>query len=218
VQPLPFVDTGAALAFSVAVGLFAVVQLTSSVVTGVRARRSSARHVRLDRGSLPFVILCAGLGVLAAVESATHLTSAAVAPGIPALQWLLFSLGIAVIVTGSTVRAWSIVTLGRWFTYDVRITEGQPVVQSGPYRWVRHPSYTGVLLVLFGIGLTLGNWLSLLFIVVLRDRRTGPPHPRRGARTPRHDRQAVRAIRGSEGHACSPASGDPPTGGEPELR
>ena len=166
-QPLPFVDTGAALAFSVAVGLFAVVQLTSSVVTGVRARRSSARHVRLDRGSLPFVILCAGLGVLAAVESATHLTSAAVAPGIPALQWLLFSLGIAVIVTGSTVRAWSIVTLGRWFTYDVRITEGQPVVQSGPYRWVRHPSYTGVLLVLFGIGLTLGNWLSLLFIVVL---------------------------------------------------
>jgi protein-S-isoprenylcysteine O-methyltransferase Ste14 len=137
------------------------------VVTGVRARGSSARNVRLDRGSLPFVILCAGLGVLAAFASATHLTSAAVTPGVPALRWLLFGLGVAVVVTGSAVRLWAITTLGRWFTYDVRVTEGQPVIQTGPYRWVRHPSYPGVLLVLFGIGLTLGNWLSLLSIVVL---------------------------------------------------
>jgi protein-S-isoprenylcysteine O-methyltransferase Ste14 len=80
---------------------------------------------------------------------------------------LLFGLGIVVMVTGSAVRLWAITTLGRWFTYDVRVTEGQPVVQTGPYRWVRHPSYTGVLLVLLGIGLTLGNWLSVVLIVVL---------------------------------------------------
>ena len=166
-QPLPYVDTGAGLAFSIAVGLFAVIQLTSSLVSGVRARRSMARHVRLDRWSLPFVILCAGLGVLGASTSATHLTSAAVTPGAPALRWLLFTVGIAMIGTGSALRLWAITTLGRWFTYDVRVTEGQPVIQTGPYRWVRHPSYTGVLLVLFGIGLTLGNWLSLLSIVVL---------------------------------------------------
>ena len=128
---------------------------------------SAAGHVRLDHWSLPFVILCAGLGVLAAVLSAVHLTGAAIAPGIPTLRWLLFGLGIAMIVAGSTARLWAIITLGRWFTYDVRITEGQPVIQTGPYRWVRHPSYTGVLLVLYGMALTLGNWLSLLFILVL---------------------------------------------------
>jgi protein-S-isoprenylcysteine O-methyltransferase Ste14 len=166
-QPLPFVNTGAGLAFSIAVGLFAVLQLTSSVVSGVRAKRSMARHVRLDRWSLPFIVLCAGGGVLGASASATHVTSAAVAPGIPALRWLLFGLGVAMVVTGSAVRLWAITTLGRWFTYDVRVTEGQPVIQTGPYRRVRHPSYTGVLLVLFGIGLTLGNWLSLLIIVIL---------------------------------------------------
>ena len=166
-QPLPFVDARAQLAFTIAAGLFAVLQLTSSVVSGVRARRSSARHVRLDRSSLPFVILCAGLGVLGAVRSATDLTGATIAPGLPSVRWLLLEVGIAVMVTGSAVRLWAITTLGRWFTYDVRITEGQPVVQTGPYRWVRHPSYTGVLLVLWGIGLTLGNWLSLVLIVVL---------------------------------------------------
>jgi protein-S-isoprenylcysteine O-methyltransferase Ste14 len=166
-QPLPFVNTHAGLVFSLAVGLFAVLQLTSSLVSAVRAGRSSARHVRLDRLSLPFVILCAGLGVFGAVSSATQLTGAAIAPGLPDLRWLLFGLGIAVVVGGSVVRLWAITTLGRWFTYDVRVTEGQPVVQTGPYRWVRHPSYTGVLLVLLGVGLTLGNWLSVVLIVVL---------------------------------------------------
>jgi protein-S-isoprenylcysteine O-methyltransferase Ste14 len=166
-QPLPFVDARAQLAFTIAVGLFAVLQLTSSVVSAVRSGRSPARHLRLDRWSLPFVIVCAGLGVLAAVRSATDLTSAAIAPGLPDPRWLLFILGVAVVLTGSVVRLWAITTLGRWFTYDVRVTEGQPVVRTGPYRWVRHPSYTGVLLVLLGIGLTLGNWLSVVLIVVL---------------------------------------------------
>jgi protein-S-isoprenylcysteine O-methyltransferase Ste14 len=165
--PLPFVHTGAGLALGIAIGLFAVLQLTSSFVSGVRARKSSAPHIRLDRWSLPFVMLCAGLGVLGASVSAAHVTDAAVTPGLPALRWLLFGLGVALIVTGSAVRLWAITTLGRWFTYDVRVTEGQPVVETGPYRWVRHPSYTGVLLVVFGLGLALGNWLSLLFVLVL---------------------------------------------------
>jgi protein-S-isoprenylcysteine O-methyltransferase Ste14 len=121
----------------------------------------------MDRGSLPFVILCASLGVLGATTSAVHLTGATIAARTPAVRWLLFGLGIAAIVAGATIRLWAITTLGRWFTYDVRVTEGQPVVQRGPYRWVRHPSYTGVLLVLYGVGLTFGNWLALLCIVVL---------------------------------------------------
>ena len=142
-------------------------QLTSSLVSGVRARRSTARHVRLDRWSLPFVILCTDLGVVGASASATRFTRAAVTPGIPALRWLLFGLGVAMVVAGTSVRLWAITTLGRWFTYDVGVTDGQPVVQTGPYHWVRHPSYSEILLVLYGVGLTLGNWFSLAFLLVL---------------------------------------------------
>ncbi len=166
-QPLPFVDTGARLAFSIAVGLFVVLQLTSLLTSRLRARAAPAPHVRLDRGSLPFIVVCVGLGVLGASYSTTHLTSATVATGSPAIRWLVFGLGIAAVLIGATVRVWAIITLGRWFTVDVRVTAGQPVVHTGPYRWVRHPSYTGILLVLFGVGLALGNWLALLFITVL---------------------------------------------------
>jgi protein-S-isoprenylcysteine O-methyltransferase Ste14 len=49
----------------------------------------------------------------------------------------------------------------------LRVVDEQTVVDRGPYRWVRHPSYTGLLLTLVGLGLALGNWLSVLTLVVL---------------------------------------------------
>jgi protein-S-isoprenylcysteine O-methyltransferase Ste14 len=166
-DPLPFVDNRAGLMFAIAVGLFAVLQTGSSLVASVRRLRSGAAHVRLDRGTLPLVILFAAAGCIAAAQSATRVTSAAIAPGHPGIRWVIFDLGIVTILAGAALRLWAIVTLGRWFTYDVRVTDGQPVVQSGPYRWIRHPSYTGIVIVLLGIGLTLGNWLSLVFITLL---------------------------------------------------
>lgn len=166
-EPLPFVDGRAGLAFAIAVGLFAVLQTGSGLVASVRRLRSRAAHVRLDRGTLPLVILFAAAGFIAATQSATRVEGATIWPGHPAIRWLVFDLGIVTILAGAALRLWAILTLGRWFTYDVRVTEGQPVVQAGPYRWIRHPSYTGIVLVLLGIGLTLGNWLSLLFLVSL---------------------------------------------------
>ena len=47
------------------------------------------------------------------------------------------------------------------------MTPDQPVVSDGPYRWVRHPSYTGALLIFSGLGMALANALSLLALVVL---------------------------------------------------
>ena len=41
------------------------------------------------------------------------------------------------------------------------------VVCTGPYRWIRHPSYSGLLLIVGGFGAALGNWLSLTACVVL---------------------------------------------------
>jgi protein-S-isoprenylcysteine O-methyltransferase Ste14 len=60
-----------------------------------------------------------------------------------------------------------VLVLGRFFTTDVRVHAGQAVVDTGPYRWVRHPSYTGLLITLAGIGLALGNWGALAALVVL---------------------------------------------------
>jgi protein-S-isoprenylcysteine O-methyltransferase Ste14 len=56
--------------------------------------------------------------------------------------------------------------LGRFFTYNVAVHAGQTVVEAGPYRYIRHPSYTGALITLVGVGLALGNWAALLAILV----------------------------------------------------
>ena len=52
-------------------------------------------------------------------------------------------------------------TLGRYFTFTVMTSADQPVVTSGPYRFVRHPGYTGVLLIVIGAGLVNSNWIGL---------------------------------------------------------
>jgi protein-S-isoprenylcysteine O-methyltransferase Ste14 len=52
------------------------------------------------------------------------------------------------------------VSLGKYFTVVLKTIEDQPVVERGPYRLLRHPSYTGLLLAFVGAGLMLGNWIS----------------------------------------------------------
>jgi protein-S-isoprenylcysteine O-methyltransferase len=64
------------------------------------------------------------------------------------------------------LRWWAIITLGRFFTVDVTIEKDHELVERGPFRVVRHPSYTGVLLVFVGLGLSLGNWAALLVILL----------------------------------------------------
>jgi protein-S-isoprenylcysteine O-methyltransferase Ste14 len=69
--------------------------------------------------------------------------------------------GIIVIWLGLAVRVWAVLTLGGSFSTFVQVDAGQAVVTRGPYRWVRHPSYAGLLMIALGFGLGLANWLSL---------------------------------------------------------
>jgi protein-S-isoprenylcysteine O-methyltransferase Ste14 len=75
--------------------------------------------------------------------------------------------GLTLMVTGIVIRHWAVLTLGRYFTVDVRVEPGQTVVESGPYRWVRHPSYTGMIVFFTGLGLALSDWASLATLIVV---------------------------------------------------
>ena len=75
-------------------------------------------------------------------------------------NWWTFGLGIAIALAGAALRDWAILSLGRWFRRDVTIEPGQRLVRRGPYRVLRHPAYTGMFLILAGIGLTFGSWVS----------------------------------------------------------
>ncbi len=64
------------------------------------------------------------------------------------ITWQVF--GWALAALGFTLRIWSIHTLGRYFTFQIGIRENHSIVRLGPYRRIRHPSYTGYLMFLFG--------------------------------------------------------------------
>jgi len=74
--------------------------------------------------------------------------------------------GVVLFVAGLLLRWWAIITLGRFFTVDVTIEKDHELVERGPFRVVRHPSYTGVLLAFVGFALTLGNWAAGLVILL----------------------------------------------------
>ncbi len=77
----------------------------------------------------------------------------------------LFFIGISLMLAGLAFRFYAMSVLGRFFTYDVAVQADQTVVEIGPYRYIRHPSYTGAFITLVGLGLALGNWVGLLALL-----------------------------------------------------
>jgi protein-S-isoprenylcysteine O-methyltransferase len=122
-----------------------------------RLRRADAPS--RDRSSLIAIWILIGSGYWIAFS----LWSMARPPGPLLGEWALWS-GAAAAVAGIALRVWSIVTLGRYFTYVVKVTPDQKVVETGPYRLLRHPSYAGAWLTGVGIGFSLGYALAPLII------------------------------------------------------
>ena len=79
----------------------------------------------------------------------------------------VFVAGLLLMWLGLAIRVWAVVTLGRSFRTTVEVDAGQAVVSHGPYRLIRHPSYTGILLILAGYGLAVGDSPALALCLVL---------------------------------------------------
>ncbi|MHB8303139.1 MAG: methyltransferase family protein [Acidobacteriaceae bacterium] len=80
-------------------------------------------------------------------------------------HWLKLS-SVIVLVVALAIRWTAILTLGRSFSANVAIQDAQTIYKRGMYRWVRHPSYLGLLLVFLAIGLHSQNWISFLVVLI----------------------------------------------------
>ncbi|HTV77799.1 MAG TPA: isoprenylcysteine carboxylmethyltransferase family protein [Steroidobacteraceae bacterium] len=87
------------------------------------------------------------------------------AAGWPYQAWINV-VGIALMLVGLVLRWYSIIHLGRFFTVNVAIAQDHRIIDTGPYRWLRHPSYTGALVAFLGLALCTQNWASLVLIVI----------------------------------------------------
>ena len=149
-MPLVFRHGPAEAAFIIAVGTWVLFEAVMRVVQRLRAAGPSD-----DRSF--FVLLPAMAGAVIAAEA---LGRDGRLPWPGGRAWPAAA-GIALIIAGIGLRAWSIATLGRFFQYQITIQPGHQVVTSGPYRHLRHPAYTAIALILAGIALACDDVWSL---------------------------------------------------------
>jgi protein-S-isoprenylcysteine O-methyltransferase Ste14 len=127
-----------------------------------QALKRRAEATRMDRGSRLVLSLCWIVALVLAALARGKVMAAAF-PG----DAVTFGIGLAIVWAGVGLRWWSHRALGRYFTLDVMTSTDQPVIAVGPYRFVRHPSYAGLLLVFAGIGIMYANWLGLVAMILL---------------------------------------------------
>jgi len=123
------------------------------------ARSTPAAGVKSDRGSMGLIILAGWLAFPAA-----FIVSSWAPYALLSHRTTWFASGLVLLLAGSFLRRYCFRTLGRFFTGNVQIQAGQPVIQHGPYRLIRHPSYTGGMIMYLGSGMALTNWLSALIL------------------------------------------------------
>jgi len=136
--------------------------ILSEVMGGVilpRLHRRGTEITKKDKGSSQLISL--GNFVSVVIVFSFALSGTAMWP-----SWVYYP-GILLMVLGIVLRQWSMAALGSFFSGTVGVQQGQKVVDTGPYRLVRHPSYTGGLLIFAGMGLALQSWGAILLIVLI---------------------------------------------------
>jgi len=139
----------------------------SEVFIAIATRtRHSTGNVR-DRGTLVllWVVIFSSItaGMWISEANGPNVSLGANVPG--GAYWLKLAT-LVILISGLALRWIAVISLGKSFSSNVAIHETQTVRKTGLYRWMRHPSYTGLLLCLFAVGAHTRNWISLLVIFI----------------------------------------------------
>jgi len=136
---------------------FASELIGAALIPALRAR--AATRVKRDRGSRALILLTVGGSLIIALDFGYG--------GFERLPDWLFYPGIFLMLLGVALRQWAIAVLGRFFSLNVQVVEDHQVVDKGPYRLVRHPSYTGLLITFIGISLAVQSLGALLVLLAV---------------------------------------------------
>src|SRR5436309_11816920 len=124
-------------------------------------RRSQTQTVSRDRRSLILLWTI----IIASLWSGIQMVRLFPSATVPCPSGF-YLFGFILFLGGLALRWYSIGYLGRYFTVNVSISAEHKLVDSGPYRYIRHPTYAGALLAFVGLGFCFGHWLSILFLTV----------------------------------------------------
>ncbi len=124
-------------------------------------RRAGTKSKRQDAGSLKVMWITITAAMIGAVivKSYVPTLNYRLTPAVAQVLGTLFACGLV-------LRWWAIISLGKFFTVDVAIASDHKLVVRGPYHWMRHPSYSGMLLAFLALAVTFENWLSIVTILL----------------------------------------------------
>jgi protein-S-isoprenylcysteine O-methyltransferase Ste14 len=135
----------------------AVLWAIIEIFINIKQSRSARVKSRKDRGSLIFIYATITAGFYLGVPLSSG-SRGRIAFAYPFLEVC----GLALMAAGFAVRLHAAWALKGQFTHFVTVQAEDKLVQTGLCRSIRHPAYAGELVTLFGIGLALGNWLTIL--------------------------------------------------------
>src|SRR5262252_1383604 len=124
-------------------------------------KRSRDDAIDADRSTVLLLWVTISSAITAGIIASHRIPAAALGA-----RQALFWIGCALFAVGGILRWYSILYLGRFFTVTVAIHSRHEIIDTGPYRHIRHPSYAGALLAILGLALCLANWASLLLMMV----------------------------------------------------
>jgi protein-S-isoprenylcysteine O-methyltransferase Ste14 len=140
--------------------------LISEILINVRLRgdrtRPSASKGRISNAvimtvGLSSIVLATAIGFLAKFRNILWLFRP---------NYTISSLGLVLILIGVIIRWSAIRELKKFFTVDVKILKDHKLIRTGLFKYIRHPSYLGLLISVLGLGITMVNWLSALILLV----------------------------------------------------
>jgi protein-S-isoprenylcysteine O-methyltransferase Ste14 len=150
-------STIAAVVAIIAVQAYYVISETTMTVRTTRGMDNSA-----DRGTRRLVWILTAIAFNVAWLPVIFGFGRLLALG----NWLTW-VGVAIMISGVVFRRYVISFLGKFFTATVQIHKDHQLIKAGPYRYIRHPAYLGILILALGDGIALANWISLLLCIVL---------------------------------------------------
>jgi len=130
--------------------------LSARNVKPTRSRESLAADLR-HRGPLILAALCLG---------APRLMPRVLTRRFLPVDWYFPVLGTVLLAAGLGFTVWARRHLGRNWSARVVVKEGHALVRTGPYRRVRHPIYSGILLAFLGTAVTIGEWRGLVALLL----------------------------------------------------
>ncbi len=142
--------------FQIVFTLFIISEIIIMIYTSKNNKKDSTKK---DKGS--FFVMIFGIWILIGLDASLRRVSNLNLPDI------FFWIGSCLMIIGIILRCYSVWTLRNFFTLSVKTRSDQKIIQSGPYKYLRHPAYSGSIITFLGFSLAFRNIFGIISSIII---------------------------------------------------